>query len=375
MNKEAVRDVAPAGGTAFRFSENNFDLIRLIAAAEVAIRHTLVNLSPKQFPYALEVMFAFVPGVPIFFFLSGYLISRSWERSPSAWDYFRNRALRLFPALWCCVLFAAGALFLTGYMSTVQWQPVKLLAWMVGQGTMFQFWTPEFLQGFGIGAVNGSLWSVSVEIQFYVVTALLYSAIGRLRPNTQTAVIGVLALLLSLLNFQRPAVEQFIEQSTGSWIAMKLFGVSFLPWYFMFLCGAFAQRISAWLIPVCIQKSRSVLVLYFVMLAVDFHLWGVPLGNDIPPYLVPLMGLTVLSLAYSKPTIGRRLLRGQDISYGLYIYHMPILNVLFYLGNVGSLVWVAVSLSASVACAVTSWLMIERPFLGRKKAALRQVAG
>lgn len=110
-------------------------------------------------------------------------------------------------------------------------------------------------------------------------------------------------------------------------------------------------------------------------LFVDFHFWGVPLGNDIPPYLVPLIGMVVLSLAYSKPTIGRRLLRGQDISYGLYDYHMPILNVFLYPGNVGSLVWVAMSLSASIACAGASWVMIERPFLGRKKTALRQVAG
>jgi len=91
-----------------------------------------------------------------------------------------------------------------------------------------------------------------------------------------------------------------------------------------------------------------------VRLFVDFHFWGVLLGNDIPPYLVPPMGMVVLSLAYSKPTIGRRLLRGRNISYGLYIYQMPILNVFLYPGNVGSLVWVAMSLSASIACAVTS---------------------
>jgi len=375
MADGAIRKQEPLGSAEFRFSENNFDLIRLIAAAEVAVRHTLVHLAPRQFPYALEVLFAFVPGVPIFFFLSGYLISRSWERSPSAFDYFRNRALRLFPALWCCVFFSTVAIFLTGYMSTVQWQPAKLLLWIVGQGTVFQFWTPEFLQGFGVGAVNGSLWSVSVEIQFYVATAVLYSAIGRLRPGTQTAVIGVLALAFSVLNIQRGAIETLIERFSGSWVVMKLFGVSFLPWYFMFLCGAFAQRVAGWIVPMCIQRARTVLLLYVVLLLVDFHFWGVPLGNDIPAYLVPLMGLAVLSLAYTRPSIGRRVLRGQDVSYGLYIYHMPILNCVVHAGHVGSLAWVAISLSASTVCAILSWVAVERPFLRRKKVGLRPVAG
>ena len=108
MLDASIRKSDDAGGAAFSFSKNNFDLIRLIAAAEVAIRHTMVHVAPKQFVYPLEVLFALVPGVPIFFFLSGFLISRSWERSPSASEYFRNRALRLFPALWTCIAFATA---------------------------------------------------------------------------------------------------------------------------------------------------------------------------------------------------------------------------------------------------------------------------
>ena len=114
MADGAVRNQETLGNAEFSFSKNNFDLIRLIAAAEVAVRHTMVHVAPKQFVYPLEVLFALVPGVPIFFFLSGFLISRSWERSPSASEYFRNRALRLFPALWTCIAFATALLFLSG---------------------------------------------------------------------------------------------------------------------------------------------------------------------------------------------------------------------------------------------------------------------
>ncbi len=364
---------SPGGSAGFRFSENNFDLIRLVAAAEVAAKHTLVQIAPDQYPYWLKVVFAFVPGVPIFFFLSGFLISRSWERSPSGAEYFRNRALRLFPALWTCVLFATALLFVSGYMASVDWQPVKLVAWMVGQGTVFQFWTPEFLRGFGVGAVNGSLWSISVEIQFYVVTAMLYCAMRALSPVKQTVLLGFLAAGFSVFNGQRGALETVIEEATGSWVAMKLYGVSFLPWYFMFLCGAFAQRMSAWLVPICVDNARVIFALYVAAMLLDFHFWGLPLGNDIPPYLVPLMGVTVLSAAYARPKLGHRLLGGNDLSYGLYIYHMPIVNLLINIGCIGSLAWVSLSLVASTVCAAGSWLLVERPFLRRKRAALRTV--
>lgn len=373
MSGAATRPMGSSGGTEFRFSVNNFDLIRLVAAAEVALRHTIVDLAPELFPYWMNVVLAFVPGVPIFFFLSGYLISRSWERSPSVREYARNRALRLFPALWCCVLFATVAIFLTGYMSTVVWQPIKLLAWMVGQGTIFQFWTPEFLRGFGIGAVNGSLWSISVEIQFYIATGVLYWSIRRLPPTWQTVVIGVLAALFSVFNGYRPAFEQMIASVTGSQEVVKLFGVSFLPWYFIFLCGAFTQRISAWIVPLCIEHAKTIFVMYVAAIFLDFHFWGLPLGNQIPPYLVPLMGLAVLSAAYANPSLGNRLLGGRDFSYGLYIYHMPIANVLIQLGRTGSAAWIVVALMLSSLCAWVSWTFVERPTLKRKKSAVRAI--
>jgi len=44
-------------------------------------------------------------------------------------------------------------------------------------------------------------------------------------------------------------------------------------------------------------------------------------------------------------------------------------------GHVGSLAWVAISLSASTVCAILSWVAVERPFLRRKKVGLRPVAG
>ena len=164
-----------------------------------------------------------------------------------------------------------------------------------------------------------------------------------------------------------------IASVTGSQEVVKLFGVSFLPWYFIFLCGAFTQRISAWIVPVCIENAKTIFVMYVAAIFLDFHFWGLPLGNQIPPYLVPLMGLAVLSAAYANPALGIRLLGGRDFSYGLYIYHMPIANVLIQLGRTGSAAWIVVALMLSSLCAWVSWTFVERPTLKRKKSAVRAI--
>jgi len=365
--------IATAQPEAFRFSENNFDLIRLVAALEVAVRHCYVHLVSERLPAWLEYPLSLVPGVPIFFFLSGYLISRAWERSPSTSDYFRNRALRLFPALWACVALSVVILFASGYLATIQWSPMGIIAWVACQGTVIQFWNPDFLRGFGTGVVNGSLWSISVEIQFYVATCVAYTLLRRLSPVRITIALAVLAAAFSLFNVYGGLIEEQLATLPKGELLHKAYKVTLLPWFFMFLLGAIAQRTSALFVPALIQYRWSVVAMYVGALLLDFHAWGMPAGNEIPAYLVPLMGCMVLTVAYWRPGIAERLLRRNDWSYGIYIHHMPIVNLVIFL-NLATGHWaVVLVLAITSVLAVGSWQWVERPFLRRKRGALRTV--
>jgi peptidoglycan/LPS O-acetylase OafA/YrhL len=366
--------IATAQPEAFRFSENNFDLIRLVAALEVAVRHCYVHLVSERLPAWLEYPLSLVPGVPIFFFLSGYLISRAWERSPSTSDYFRNRALRLFPALWACVALSVVILFASGYLATVQWSPLGITAWIACQGTVVQFWNPGFLREFGTGAVNGSLWSISVEIQFYVATCVAYTLLRRLSPVRITIALAVLAAAFSLFNVFGGLIEEQLVTLPRGELLQKAYKVTLLPWFFMFLLGAVAQRTSGLFVPALIQYRWSVVAMYVGALLLDFHAWGMPTGNEIPAYLVPLMGCMVLTAAYWRPGIAERLLRRNDISYGVYIHHMPLVNLLLYLGPTGPVGSFWLALTGTLAFATLSWRFVERPFLRRKRSALRSVS-
>ena len=67
------------------FKVNNFDLLRILAALQVVLAHTRVHLDIQRLPlWSLVEAF---PGVPIFFAISGFLISASFERTPNLASY------------------------------------------------------------------------------------------------------------------------------------------------------------------------------------------------------------------------------------------------------------------------------------------------
>jgi hypothetical protein len=120
---------------------NNFDIIRLLAALQVVFRHS-------QHHFELEGIYAkigtyflnYFPGVPIFFCISGFLIFWSFDRnSEDIKKYFKNRFLRLFPALWFCFLITVGLLLYDAQSSTSLLQNSSFYIWIVGQISFFQF--------------------------------------------------------------------------------------------------------------------------------------------------------------------------------------------------------------------------------------------
>ena len=105
--------------TTWTFRENSLDAIRLIAASQVAILHTCEFMLEGKATGIFFDLLRLFPGVPIFFFVSGYLISKSYECSPSLTKYAKNRFLRLYPALIICVAVNLVMVFSVGYFSQV----------------------------------------------------------------------------------------------------------------------------------------------------------------------------------------------------------------------------------------------------------------
>jgi peptidoglycan/LPS O-acetylase OafA/YrhL len=345
---------------------NNFDLLRLLAAVQVVIIHTLTMFKVSGVYVAVfRVGLQFFPGVPIFFFISGFLISKSYEHSNSVRDYYRNRCLRIFPALWVCLVATVGVILIAGVdamgaASTLDW-----LGWWAAQMTLLQQYNPDFLQAMGIGKINASLWTIPVELEFYLVLPAIYAGF-RLRKRGGDVLFALLLATSLAIHFilSHPLIfpgipPQFVMVDT------------LVPYLWIFLVGVLMQRhwtyVRSWL------AGRALWwFLGYVLICAISKRFHINVGSaDVSAFLLlPLAGLTI-SFAVSAPTLSDRILRHNDISYGTYIYHMLLINLMLLLGVHADVLAVAAVLAMSLGLGALSWVCIERPFLRLKRRSLR----
>lgn len=349
--------------------QNNFDIIRLLAALQVAFFHAKGHLKVAESPVEGFIdFFKNFPGVPIFFTVSGFLIYQSYARnSQNLRQYVVNRALRIYPGLWVCLAATVLLLFVFRIIDLSALVRLPFGLWLLAQLTFFQFFTPDLLRVWGVGTPNGALWTVSVELQFYALVPLVFWLLdrpfGAARPNkwlVVAALFGLSVLSYAFLNTQPP----------DSLLA-KLGAIAVLPYLYCFLVGiVFAVWWPA-LRPFIEGKFWGWLVGYVAFCLVfsnglglyKAHYWPNAYG------LVAnvLLGVVTLSGAYSATSVSQKLLRGFDVSYGVYIYQMLIINTYVATGRVGSYQFLFEVIALSAVCGALSWHFVERKALGAKQ--------
>jgi len=282
---------------------NNINILRLLAAFQVVLSHSIghLDLLPDESPLTLALrMF---PGVPIFFLLSGFLIYRSWTYGPDLRSYYIKRALRIFPALWLCFAISIAMLIflaqLDGSLSTI-------LVWVGAQLTIFQFINPAFLRDFGVGVLNGSLWSIPVEIQFYLLLPFIAAPFST----------RIGWIIIMVVTFMITTVYLYVIPLIGVFtIVEKLLSVTVLPYLFAFGIGmTFAKydRLLTWV--------KNVSPIYFLVLyvltyiAMSWLLGYNKSGRMLNP--VSVVVLSTFTGGALRPE--RYILRGLSISHGLH---------------------------------------------------------
>jgi peptidoglycan/LPS O-acetylase OafA/YrhL len=348
---------------------NNFDLIRLAAALQVAFIHAVADLGLAA-SWPLRAIAEWFPGVPIFFFISGFLISKSFEKNSVLREYAQNRFLRIYPGLAVCFLLSLASVALTGYFATISVSPAKALLWAGAQLSAGQFYNPEFMRHYGVGVLNGSTWTITVELQFYVLVPLLYGVLHwqRLSRNRFNVILG--GLILGFMIVNQAFIHSAAFASRPLWY--KFLGVSFAPWFYMFLTGVMFQRnfekIQHWLG----GKFPAIFAAYcaFALIATGVFGWG--FGNSLNPLLFIALAMLTFSAAFSANSLSDRILRRNDLSYGVYIYHGPVINCLLATGLAAG--WIAFPLAvvSTLGLAYASWRLVEKPALNLKRHPLYQ---
>lgn len=303
------------------------------------------------------------PGVPIFFVISGFLISATYERNINVKTYIQNRILRIYPALWSCIFITIPIAI---YFDTSFFNPYSI-PWLISQ-LIGIIYTPEFLKNFGFGSYNGSLWTIPVELQFYSSIPIIYWLMQKTRnPSSLLCIIWVLFIVIAFcIAFIFPSIGMGSGYETK---AAKLLRYSFIPHFYLFLTGVLLQYFSIHKSRYIVGKGGYWISSYIVFTYSITWLTQNPLITNIINNL--FLGIAILSSAYTYPNIISKVINKMDISYGVYIYHGLLINIFISMNFTNSIIYLLLLCSFTYLIGYASWRIVERPFLRKKKQALR----
>lgn len=312
-------------------------------------------------------------GVDLFFVISGFLIvtlllrERDRRGSVSLRNFYARRSLRIFPIYYLLILAVFSA-----YLAAAAWHPNGLRYYLPALPILLTYTLDV------IPVAAGSFfhcWSLAAEEQFY----LLWPAVERFAGRgMRWAVLAALLLLNQAVNFG--LFDGLIVRVYGGPGALQLqiYMITFTP----ILLGV--------LLAYLLHGRATFGALYrlvghrwspFVFLA------GLVAVCDLAPHLAEgwarlaihvLFMLMLASLVVREDHFARPILtlgpiaRIGAISYGMYLYHVWIINFLGLawrharLGPVPDAVMFLLATALTVAAAEVSFRLIEQPLLGLK---------
>ncbi|MDI9569691.1 MAG: acyltransferase [Pseudomonadota bacterium] len=328
--------------------------LRLIFATQVVLVHAHGHIA-----LPIPRFISHFPGVPAFFFVSGFLIYASYLNAPGL-RYFENRFLRLFPGL-ILVTIAGAIIVLISHGWSDLFENIKTyLIWFLAQITLGQAYNPGLFRDVGVGVINGSLWTLTTEILFYLSVPIIVWLERHFRFT-------VLVLLILSFAVYATGPLVFTTQIYREKTLYDIIGLTPLVWGWMFATGILAvkhfARLQRWL-PYMPWLIIPILLMIFFRDALNGLLFGCS-GNKLGLiYFTCYIGM-VLWFAFVVPSVRLRF----DLSYGAYIWHMPVINILLVLNEPRTLL----SLVLTYLFATISWFLVERPALKLKRQSLAPI--
>lgn len=335
-----------------QFEKNNIDCLRLILASVVALFHFYALTGNSAFAVfgGLSADFA----VKAFFVISGMLVYRSYLRSSSLRSYFEKRARRIYPGYLAVVLICAFSLFALSTASFSQYFGISFWRYLAANAVFLSHFDgslPGVFQSHIETAVDGVFWTLKIEVIFYLCVPVMHVVLKKIGQAKGLASLFVLSCLWRLF-FNYLAAKQpdylpkgdFCHKMAIQYPGQMLYFVAgmFILLYFDRLKSLFPQMailaVAAFLFDYFVAKGRIDCVwISALVLVVCF---GRYLGN------------------FSKYG---------DFSYGVYIVHWPILQVLIAIGldkRSPLLFFVVAALMIAIA-AMLLWHLVEKRWLAR----------
>lgn len=334
--------------------ENNFNILRFLAALMVMAGHMAIldGTGKVSLLWGQGVQSI---GVKIFFLTGGYLISKSWLSDPNPIRYCVKRIMRIFPLL---IFYVLVMTYLVGPVLSIY--PYK--EYIANGGTeyirniiMYPIYN---LPGVFINnpypyAVNGSLWTLPVEMMLYIlVPIVLILTNEKKRPGLKyVRIILIIGIYVArIIQMQMLPDARKVVWGTDLFQAFQL-----IPYYFIGMLFTFPE----------IQRRLNYqLALVFLLLYSCIWMSLSPSMNE------AIFGLVFAYAFFSfalieNPYFGKAF-RKYEFSYGIYIYGFPIQQLVIsvcqkYGVSLLTIEYLGISVLLTFILALISSKLIELP--------------
>lgn len=332
--------------------ENAFNIWRYYLAMVVFCAHYSILTGTTSFNWITSSGEA----VAGFFCLSGFMVSMSYLRHPGLKSYSVRRLRRILPPYLLIVLLCAfGGAAISSYTPDAYFSHAGWWRYMAANLSFMNFLGPSLPGVFeqnAITAVNGSLWTLKIELLLYASIPLTFILFHRYRKTTVLIAIFAFSIaykeiFAALARHSGSAIYTIMERQVGSQFIYFYAGTAILLY--------FDQLQGRWKWPLIILT----LTLYIA-------------GQQLPgyDYIAPfVMALLIILSAYAVrlPALLHKL---PNLSYGIYLFHYPVIQTVNSFGLPQRNVTSAFSLSLliTVALAWASWQWVEQPVIKRWRA-------
>jgi peptidoglycan/LPS O-acetylase OafA/YrhL len=338
------------------FNRNNLDCLRLILASIVALFHIYALSNIPQLA-ALGNYLSPHFAVKGFFVISGLLIYRSYTRSSSATSYFEKRVRRIYPAYFTVIVVAAIALYSISILPASEYFGAGFWKYLGANLIFLNFLAPSLPGVFtlnDVNVVNGALWTLKIEVAFYLCVPALHYLCGRFGTKRVMTIVFALSCIwkygfayLAAMDYSRHAsglenvrsIYSQLEVQFPAQLAYFSAGILILL-YFDTLKRHFLaiSCLTACLFLLDKSVTRDVLDVFWISgFVFVFGFWRY--FGDFSKY--------------------------GDFSYGVYIVHWPILQLLIAVGaaRLNPALFLLVSLSSISLTSILMWKLVESRFL------------
>jgi peptidoglycan/LPS O-acetylase OafA/YrhL len=324
---------------------NNFNLLRLMAAGAVIVSHSYPLSLGKGTLEPLEDSLGFTLGgaaVEAFFAISGFFIAQSFDRCGSLLDFLAARVLRLVPALAVVSILLAGIVGpLVSTLDARGYYASPDVWWYVPRAVSI-FWRQDTLPGVFAAdpypnIVNGPLWTLAYEVLCY--SALVTAGVcGLLNKRRFPIFIGLYAAFYLSAHF----LMRYVDLSTYSAMGFPfVIGMTVYVYRDVIL-------LRAWIFALMFGVAAALSVL---------HVAVVPAWAAVISYGCFYFGFARIPALLAYNRLG-------DYSYGLYIYGWPVQQIAAqFIPDLRPVGLMCITFGVAIPCAMASWRLVERPAL------------